>query len=269
MFNRLKEVYREMKRQYLGEKTAILPEKYWSQFVCVGASSDWHYFFRRVIPKEKKKVLIVGAHGGRDYFYFKTEGYDVVGTDLFPDPDYGDVIIGNIEDIDLGEKVYDVIVASAVIEHLPNDHRALVNIRRSLKDDGYVVALLPLYNDWETTHMHIYSKETIRRLFEAAGLPVKEYFGYPNIFIYPPIFNILNHALNFITYRLFKKTVYEYTLPPLWKLDFWMSRQHSLPFRIWRALIGSVYNGTLITVVAKKGEAFDHVNFNKEHFKPK
>jgi len=265
---KLKDLYREMKKGYLGEKTALVPERYWSIFVCVGSASDWHYLFRRTIPKDKKKVLIIGVHGGRDFFYFKTEGYDVQGQDLFPDPDFGDVLVGNIEEVKLPERTFDVIVASAVIEHVNNDFLALKNIRGALKDDGLFVLNLPLYNDWEETHMHIYSRESIKRLAESSGFSIRGSFAYPNLFFFPAVFNIVNHALNAIIFTLFKKTVYTYTLRPLWKIEYFLSRQHSLPFRAFRRFFGALNNGTLLTVICRKSELKDQVDFNRTRFEP-
>lgn len=268
MIDKLKNIYRDMKKSYLGEKSALLPEKYWSQFVCVGAASDWHYLLDRTIPKDKKKVLIVGVHGGRDYFYFKTAGYDVAGFDLFPDEDFGKVIIGNIEDAKLPDKSFDVIVASAIIEHVDDDHAALKNIRRILKDDGIFVIGIPFYNDWEVTHMHIYSRESIRRLLKTAGFSVERAFEYPNLFVYAPIANFLIRVLNFTSFALFRRTLYAQILPPLWKLEFFLSRQLSLPFRVFRTVVGKLNNGVFTTLICKKIEVFDQANFNKTRFKP-
>ena len=196
MRKKLKNLYRNVKESSLGEKAKLVPEKYWSQFVCLGSASDWHYWWSKIIPREKKKVLIVGVHGGRDYFYFKTAGYEVYGQDLFPDPDFGEMFVGNIENINLPENFFDVILASAVIEHLANDFLALENIRKALKDDGLFLNCFPLYNDWEETHLHIYSEKTMERLLKSAGFKVEKRLSSPNLFLFPQIFNFLNHALN-------------------------------------------------------------------------
>lgn len=266
MRKRLKNLYNKLKISYLGEKTKLVPERYWSQFVCIGSASDWHYRWSQIVPPEKKKVLIVGVHGGRDYFYFKAAGFDVRGQDLFPDPDFGEVIIGNIEDVELPEKSFDVIVASAIIEHVANDYLALKNIRKALKDDGLFLIDFPLYNDWEVTHMHIYNEEIMKRLLRSAGFSIQESFAHPNLFFYPPLFNFLNHILNAFTYTLFGKTVYSYTLPPFWKLEFFLSRQQSLLFRATRSFLGKFFNGVQILFVCKKDKPFDHLNFNQERF---
>ena len=214
-------------------------------------------------------MLIVGVHGGRDYFYFKTEGYDVVGQDLFPEPNFGDVLIGNIEDIELPEKSFDVIVAAAVIEHVNDDYMALRNIRKALKDDGIFVLNLPLYNDWEVSHMHIYSRESIKRLVEASGFSIGESFAYPNLFLFPAPFNLLNHTLNALIFLLSGKTVYKYTLPPLWKLEYFLSRRHSLFSRAVRRFLGAFNNGTFLTVFCGKSGIKDQIDFNKGRFEPK
>ncbi len=207
MRGRFKTLYENVKENYLAEKAKLVPKKYWSQFVCLGSASDWHYWWSRIVPKEKKKVLIVGVHGGRDYFYFKTAGYEIYGQDLFPDSDFGEMFVGNIENIKLPENFFDVILASAVIEHLANDFLALENIHKALKDDGLFLNCFPLYNDWEETHLHIYSEKTMKRLMESAGFRVKKVFSSPNLFLFPQIFNFPNHALNALVFLIFKKTI--------------------------------------------------------------
>ncbi len=262
----LKNLYRDLKKDYLNGKAESIPKKYWSQFVCLGSASDWHYWWSQIVPKDKRKVLIVGVHGGRDYFYFKTAGYDVYGQDLFPDPDFDEMFVGNIEDIKLPEEYFDVILASAVIEHVANDFNALKNIRGALKDDGLFLNFFPLYNDWEETHLHIYSEKAMKRLMESAGFSIQKKYAFPNLFAFPKLFNLPNHALNLFTFLVFKKTIYKYTLSPFWKLEFFLSRQNSFPFRLWRKFFGELTNGVEVLYVAKKSMTADHLNINKERF---
>ncbi len=268
MLNKIENLYREMKKSYLGDRAALVPGQYWSQFVCLGSASDWHYRLRRLVPPEKKRVLIVGVHGGRDYFYFKSAGYDVTGLDLFPDLEFGNVAVGDIETADLPDRSFDCIVASAVIEHVNNDYGALRNIRRMLKDDGIFILGLPLYNDWEVTHLHIYSRESTRRLLRATGFRVEEHLEYPTLFIYPSLINAMNHALNAVAFLLFRKTFYASLLPPLWKLEYFLSRQHSWSFRAYRSFLGSFDNGVFMTLACRKGEVFDQAGFNRSRFDP-
>ncbi len=267
--SKLKKIYEEMQDAYLGGKAALVPRKYRSIFINVGSASDIHYRFKRLIPEDKKKVLIVGPHGGRDYFYFKTAGYDVQGIDLFSNPDFGDVIVGNIEDIDLPEKSFDVVIASAVIEHVANDFKALRNIRRMLKDDGLFFLALPLYNDWETTHLHIYSRETIKRMVETVGFSIEERLMYPNLFFSPlRLFNKIHHALNIAIFSLCGKTTYRYTLPPLWKLEFSLSKCIGPFARALRTVLGKLYNGTEYQAMCRKDETRDYLEHNKTRFEP-
>lgn len=260
------QLYRSIKKEYLREKAAMVPEKYWSQFVCLGSASDWHYWWSRIVPQEKKKVLIVGVHGGRDYFYFKAAGYEVFGQDLFPDSDFGQMIIGNIEEVELPEKFFDVILISAVIEHLRNDFLAIKNLRKALKDDGLFINSFPLYNDWEETHLHIYSEEVMKRLMGAAGFIIEKKLMTPNLFFFPAIYNLPNHALNAFIYLLFKKTVYRYTLPPLWKLEFFLSQKNNFLIRFSRYFFGEITNGRQVSFIAKKSDVSDYLNLNKERF---
>jgi hypothetical protein len=83
-----KSIYEAMKKDFLGEKSKIVPKKYWSQFVCLGGASEVQYQIGQLIPNEKRKILVVGIFGGRDYFYLKTIGKDVYCLDLYIDKDF-------------------------------------------------------------------------------------------------------------------------------------------------------------------------------------
>jgi SAM-dependent methyltransferase len=62
----------------------------------------------------------------------------------------------NIEKIDLPDEQYDIIVCSHVLEHV-NDRIALLELRRILKRDGILIAMVPIVEGCQVT----YEDETI------------------------------------------------------------------------------------------------------------
>lgn len=237
MISKLKKVYKEMKKEYLGVLSQNIPEQYWSTFVCVGAASDMQYSLGKIIGPEKKRILIVGLFGGRDYFYLKSKGHEVHGLDLFQNSDFENVKIGNMEEkFPFPERYFDYIIIAGVLEHVPRDYESLLNVRNSLKEDGKFILRIPFYNDIEVSHVNIYNYKSVVRLLNMAGFEVDQHFFYPNLFLYPPVVNYANHAVNFTSFALSRKTLYRYTLPVLWKLEYALSKINILPLRevIWK-----------------------------------
>jgi SAM-dependent methyltransferase len=57
----------------------------------------------------------------------------------------------NIENIDIDDGQYDVIVCSHVLEHV-NDKAALSELRRILKSNGVLILMVPLFDGCDTTY---------------------------------------------------------------------------------------------------------------------
>jgi 2-polyprenyl-3-methyl-5-hydroxy-6-metoxy-1,4-benzoquinol methylase len=83
---------------------------------------------------------------------------------------------------------FDIVYFNHVIEHIPDDVKALTEVRRILKPGGLVVLGTPNEGSWwwqlayrrdpqslaTTDHVHFYTAETIAERMRAAGLTVKE-----------------------------------------------------------------------------------------------
>ena len=57
----------------------------------------------------------------------------------------------NIENINLEDKKYDIVIANHVLEHV-NDQKASSEIHRILKDEGVFVCLVPIIEGWDKTY---------------------------------------------------------------------------------------------------------------------
>lgn len=102
----------------------------------------------------------------------------------------------NIESIALSDESVDVIVCNHVLEHV-DDRRALPQLRRILKQDGTLIATVPIVDGCETTyedpaittasgreahfgqwdHVRVYGSDFAKRLTEA-GLTFETYTAY-------------------------------------------------------------------------------------------
>lgn len=106
----------------------------------------------------------------------------------------------DIENINHPDNSFDVILCSHVLEHVPDDIKAMREFRRVLKPDGWAMLLVPvtvektiedpaitdpkerekLFGQWD--HLRQYGPDVLER-FKTAGLKVKEY--HPQDFLTP------------------------------------------------------------------------------------
>ena len=114
--------------------------------------------------------------------------------DLQPESyDYGSKTIAmDLTDLKFKEKSFDVIICNHVLEHIPNDAKAMSEMFRVLRQDGWAVINVPVNNNSGTTiedvtindpikqlelygqpdHVRVYGKDYVTRL-ENAGFKVK------------------------------------------------------------------------------------------------
>lgn len=92
------------------------------------------------------------------------------------------------ENLDYEEKSFDYIILADVLEHLINPNKAVKNLKKYLKDDGYILASIPnvmhhsvikglLSGKWtyedagilDRTHLRFFTRDEIIKLFEESG----------------------------------------------------------------------------------------------------
>lgn len=255
----LNSIYKKLKTSYLREIGFEVPERYQSSFVHLGGGAEVQYIYSKLIGdiSNIKNILIVGVLGGRDYFYFKNIGLDVVAVDVGMQPDIDNIVCCNVEEVLPFDKGYfDIVLLGEVLEHLKLDVKALENIREVLKDDGRLIVSLPFYNDFEEGHMRIHSPESGKRLLNMGGFVVSRYLERPGLFWILNL-NILLHGVSYFTYILTSKTAYKYLIKTFgeieWRLGhiklFKFVRKHSKRY-------GGYY-------LAYKGEFLNHVDLNR------
>jgi SAM-dependent methyltransferase len=94
--------------------------------------------------KAGEKVLTVGAGGEVGELlaeYSRRQKFAVTSFDI--DEKYEPDILGDICSFDFGDRSYDVIVFSEVLEHVHFPHLAIENIHRLLSDQGRLILTVP------------------------------------------------------------------------------------------------------------------------------
>lgn len=96
------------------------------------------------------KVLEIGCYSGLFLKKFKDLGYECKGIDLnegfvrYGKENYGlDLECGTVFDFKFTEKYFDIIIFHQVLEHLSDPKSFLKEVRRILKDDGYIFLSVP------------------------------------------------------------------------------------------------------------------------------
>ena len=108
---------------------------------------------------ERLRILDVGCGCGNISLPLGSLGHEVVGVDLDeesirianahnPYPDRVSFIAKRAEELEL-DKPFDVIVASEVVEHVPEPFVLLENLRKALKRDGIIIVTIPNGGTWE------------------------------------------------------------------------------------------------------------------------
>lgn len=131
------------------------------------ANSHWNTGpLRTLLDKTSgKKVLSYGSGDGGDRAWLERAGYELVCFDIYPGP-FTDVVCDGHE-LPFGDAQFDIVVSTAVFEHLYNPFQAAREIARVLKPGGSLVgsaAFLEAYHANSYFHMsHLGLTEVFRR----------------------------------------------------------------------------------------------------------
>jgi ubiquinone/menaquinone biosynthesis C-methylase UbiE len=93
------------------------------------------------------RILDIGAGTGQQALEFTQRGFDVEAVDV-SDSLYAEALVFPVKQYDgvtlpFPEASFDIVFSSSVLEHVPDLTRLHSEIRRVLRDDGYVVHVLP------------------------------------------------------------------------------------------------------------------------------
>ncbi len=143
------------------------------------------------VPKGGR-LLEIGCAVGFLLVAARERGFDAIGVEMsewasgIARERFGlDVRCGKLEDVELEDDSFDVVVLADVIEHLTHPDRTLREIRRVLKPGGRLVLLTPdagsamarvLGQRWWgllDDHYFYFSRSTLRRFLENEGFEVE------------------------------------------------------------------------------------------------
>ncbi len=102
-------------------------------------------------------------------------------------------MLSDIKELPFPDKCFDFVIASDVLEHVSDDFAALNELKRVLKDDGYIIVTVPAHqflysaHDKALNHYRRYSKKCLLNLINQCELRVYK-LSYTNFFIFPFVF---------------------------------------------------------------------------------
>lgn len=153
---------------------------------------------------------------------------DSVGVELYPDlaalcreRSERPTICGNAYALPFADDSQDLVCLFDTIEHIPDEARALAEIRRVLRPGGYVFFSVPAYqwlwsnNDVVAHHFRRYTKKRLATPLRAAGFETKK-LSYFNTLLFPVIAPVV--LLGKLKQKLFglkdpEKTNLSFTMP--------------------------------------------------------
>jgi SAM-dependent methyltransferase len=142
-------------------------------------------------------VLDAGCGSGRTMEDLRDYG-EVSGIELDPDAaalararGCGEVEIGTLEALPWEDGTFDLITCLDVIEHIPDEHLALAELRRVCRPGGWLLVTVPAYqalwslHDEANHHYRRYARRTLRAAAVATGWRVQRMSSF-NSFLLPP-----------------------------------------------------------------------------------
>jgi 2-polyprenyl-3-methyl-5-hydroxy-6-metoxy-1,4-benzoquinol methylase len=138
------------------------------------------------------RLLDVGCGHGALLYEAEQRHWEAVGVEpnkekaRYASEKFGvSVFAGYLEDSDLPDDYFDVVVMEEVLEHLPNPFNLLLQVRRVLKGDGALFLTTPDIESFEARllrerwvmlyvagHIYFYSPTSLQRVLEQAGLTI-------------------------------------------------------------------------------------------------
>jgi SAM-dependent methyltransferase len=165
----------------------------------------WYRGRREIVAAELRQlpvptgaaVLDAGCGSGRMLQELAPYGR-VTGVELDPDAaaaaisrEIGEVHIGRVEELPLESESFDLITCLDVIEHVPDDRRALDELRRVSKPGGWLLLTVPAYqalwslHDVANHHYRRYSRRSLRLAAVEAGWTVRRITSFNSILLPP------------------------------------------------------------------------------------
>lgn len=172
------------------------------------AVDDHHWWYRgrrRIIRSELDRlplprpaqILDAGCGSGRTLEELVDYG-TVTGLELDPDAaemargrDLGEVVVGRLEELPWGDASFDLLTCLDVIEHTPDDRRALAELLRVTRPGGFLLVTVPAHqalwslHDEANHHFRRYSRRSLRAAVTAVGWNVCRISSFNSLLLAP------------------------------------------------------------------------------------
>ena len=165
----------------------------------------WYRGRRRIIRAELDRlslpaggrVLDAGCGSGRtmqelvDYGRVSGLELNADAAALARDRGLGEVMIGRLEELPWEDGTFDLITCLDVIEHVPDDVGALVELRRVCRPGGWLLVTVPAYqtlwsrHDEANHHYRRYSRPRLRGAAAAAGWRIQRLSAFNSVLFAP------------------------------------------------------------------------------------
>lgn len=171
--------------------------------------SHWWFTGRRELFSEEisklnlsvdSNILDVGTSTGTNLRMLRELNYTkYVGLDFSHDAirfcrekGLGEVVKGDIKKLPFPDEVFDLVLATDIIEHIDDDAKAVSEISRVLKTDGHALITVPAFmalwglQDDVSHHQRRYRLHQLLALISKSGLKTKK-SHYFNFLLFAPI----------------------------------------------------------------------------------
>ena len=192
--------------------------------------------------KKAGSLLDIGTGIG-EFLYFAGDNFEVEGTEISESAAetakerYGlDLIRGEIENIDFGDRRFDVITLFHVLEHLPDPSSVLKRCRDLLSEEGVLIIAVP-------NEIDSFIKRPVKRLSSILGIGRFKKcgkFGLPELVLDGSLSEI---HLSHFTVPTLKKwlnennfVILEDTLDPYYSATGGRKKVHDLLFLVFSAI---------------------------------
>ncbi|MDD5530685.1 MAG: class I SAM-dependent methyltransferase [bacterium] len=153
------------------------------------------------ILKDKNIKILDGGCGTGSNFSCLTDYGIVFGADnsriaiQFAKKQNKKLVASTIENLPFKQNAFDIIVLLDVLEHIELEHSALLTIKKTLKNKGYLIITVPAFNflwsshDKANHHKRRYTYIMLKRTLQQAGFHIEK-LSYISFFLFPFIFTV-------------------------------------------------------------------------------
>jgi 2-polyprenyl-3-methyl-5-hydroxy-6-metoxy-1,4-benzoquinol methylase len=150
--------------------------------------------------QENKSFLDVGCATGLLLNHMKSKGWECHGVEICRESaEYGitqfglDIFIGTLNEASFPDASFHAVHLSHLIEHVPDPTALLLEIRRILRPEGYMVLTTPNVSgvqariagkNWRSAipdHVYLFSKETMKKLLRKTGFEILKQISWGGI----------------------------------------------------------------------------------------